>query len=164
MGSEQLLLFVEQDGDDDADDEDHGQDGPDDPDQPLLTIDDGLWVRVVQLDGVGEGAGSIGLEDREHGGTRLRAGMGTEKWASTRYSTGGAAGEDVSSLQHNPNGNRENALFNIEKIPLALSIHVRASSTSSAPGRQTTERSHSCEAVACPVPVAHPLSWPGRCF
>lgn len=68
MGSEQLLLFVEQDGDDDADDEDHGQDGPDDPDQPLLTIDDGLWVRVVQLDGVGEGAGSIGLEDMvEHG-------------------------------------------------------------------------------------------------
>lgn len=88
MGSEQLLLFVEQDGDDDADDEDHGQDGPDDPDQPLLTIDDGLWVRVVQLDGVGEGAGSIGLEDREHGGTWLRGGMGTEKWASTRYSQG----------------------------------------------------------------------------
>lgn len=125
MGSEQLLLFVEQDGDDDADDEDHGQNGPDDPDQPLLTINDGLGVRVVQLDGVGEGTGSIGLEDREHGGTELRAGMGTEEWASTGYSTGGTAGEDGSSLQHNPNGNRENAHFSLEKIPLALSIHVR---------------------------------------
>lgn len=65
VGREQLLLLVEQDGDDDADDEDHGQDGPDDPDEPLLTINDGLGVRVVQLDGVREGTGSIGLEDRE---------------------------------------------------------------------------------------------------
>lgn len=65
MGREQLLLLVEQDGDDDADDEDHGQDGPDDPDEPLLTINDGLGVRVVQLDGVREGTGSIGLEDKE---------------------------------------------------------------------------------------------------
>lgn len=68
MGREQLLLFVEQDGDDDADDEDHGQHGPDDPDEPLLAINDGLGVRVVQLDGVREGAGSVGLQDREQGG------------------------------------------------------------------------------------------------
>lgn len=73
-----LLLFVEQDGNDNADDEHDGQDGPDDPDQPFLSINDGLWIRIVQLDGVRERTSSKSLEDMKDCGTQFRDGMGTE--------------------------------------------------------------------------------------
>lgn len=79
LGKKHLLLFVEQNGNDDTDDEHHGQDGPDDPDEPFLSIDDWLRIGVVQLDGVGERTGSKSLEDRDDRGTEIREGTGAEK-------------------------------------------------------------------------------------
>lgn len=115
MAREQLLLFVEQDGDDDADDEDHGQDGPDDPDEPLLPIDDGLGVRVVQLDGVREGTGSIGLQDRDQSTAQGWDGhwrVGKHTKLHRRSCWGGC---ELSAAQ--PKWERGNALFSLQKMP-----------------------------------------------
>lgn len=61
LDKKHLLLFVEQNGNDNADDEHHGQDRADDPDQPFLSINDRLWIGVVQLDRVGERTSSKSL-------------------------------------------------------------------------------------------------------
>lgn len=111
-----LLLFVEQNGNDDADDEDHGQDGPDDPDQPFLSIYDGLWIWVVQLDGVGERTSSKSLEDMKRWWRRVQRWSGDWK----RRAKGIPQEESLGrrrrgSLQHKAQSkSRENALCSLE--------------------------------------------------
>lgn len=83
LGKKHNLLFVEQNGNDNADDEHHGQDGPNDPDQPFLSVNDWLWVRVVQLDRVGERTSSKSLEDMKDCGTEFREGTGIENDGQT---------------------------------------------------------------------------------
>lgn len=60
-------LFVQKDSNDNANDEDHGQDWPNHPDQALLSVNLRLWVRVVYLKWIREGAGCICLEERRNG-------------------------------------------------------------------------------------------------